>query len=188
MAGSVVCANATIATATAIAATTSQIRVPAVSNRIILPSHSTSRSCAPTFLSISPPTFSHAPQTRTPQTTNRPQGGAASLLERHGGPSALQTRMRSAERQGKSVLFHATGERWYHATGLRGGVWHDFSLRCTTAVFVYLTYSPVVSQFENAILRPKGRMMAGTRATPPKSGGSCGPKKRCFVAHSFRPA
>ena len=68
------------------------------------------------------------------------------------------------------MLFYATGDRWYHATASEGGVWHDFFLRSTTATFVYLTHSPVVSQFENAILRPKGRMMAGTRAPPPKWG------------------
>ena len=44
---------------------------------------------------------------------------------------------------------------------------HDFSLRFTTATFVYLPNSAVVSQFETAFLRPRGRMMAGTRATPP---------------------
>ena len=69
------------------------------------------------------------------------------------------------------MVFSAPGGRWYHAPRSEGGVGHDFSLRCTTAVFVYLTHSPVVSQFKNAILRPKGRMMAGTRATPPKPGG-----------------
>ena len=53
-------------------------------------------------------------------------------------------------------------------------MWHGFWLWCTTAVFVYLTHSAVVSKFEKAIMRPKGRMMARTRATPPKSGGSCG--------------
>ena len=75
--------------------------------------------------------------------------------------------MRSAERGSKTVVFIVPGDRWYHAPPSEGGVGHDFSLRCTTAVFVYLTHSAVVSQFESAILRPKGRMMAGTRATPP---------------------
>ena len=86
------------------------------------------------------------------------------------------------------MSFYAVGDRWYHAAGLEGGVRHWFWLRCTTAVFVYRTHSPVVSQFVNAILRPKGRMMAGTRATPPKSGGSCGPKKRCASAPLFSTA
>ena len=74
--------------------------------------------------------------------------------------SGLRIEMKSAERRVNPVLFHATGERWYHATASEGGVWHDFSLRCTTATFVYLPHSAVVSQFENAIRRPKGRMMA----------------------------
>ena len=50
-------------------------------------------------------------------------------------------------------------------------MWHGFWLWCTTAVFVYLTHSAVVSQFEKAIMRPKGRMMARTRAPPPKKWG-----------------
>ena len=83
--------------------------------------------------------------------------------------------MRASERDRKAVLFHAPKGHWYDATPSEGGVWHGFSLRSTTAVFVYLTHSPVVIQFETAILRSKGRMMARTRATPPKTGGSCGP-------------
>ena len=43
------------------------------------------------------------------------------------------------------MLFHAAGDHWYHAAGLEGGVRHGFLLRCTTAVFVYLTHSPVIS-------------------------------------------
>ena len=39
--------NVIIGTVTVIATATSAIRAPAVSNRIILPSHSTSRSCVP---------------------------------------------------------------------------------------------------------------------------------------------
>ena len=53
----------------------------------------------------------------------------------------------------------------------RGGVGHEFWLRCTTAVFVYLTHSAVVSQFEKASMRPKGRMLARTRAPPPPNRG-----------------
>ena len=83
------------------------------------------------------------------------------------------------------MLFHATGERWYHATASEGGVWHDFSLRCTTAVFVYLTHSPVVSQFENSILRPKGRMMPGTIATPPPKWGVMRSQKEVLCGTLF---
>ena len=83
--------------------------------------------------------------------------------------------MRLAERPSKSASFHVTEGRWYDVTPSEGGVLHGFWLRCTTAVFVYLTHSAVVSQFENATMRPKGRMLARTRATPPKTGGSCDP-------------
>ena len=72
------------------------------------------------------------------------------------------------------MLFTAPKGRWCHAPPSEGGVGHEFWLRCTTAVFVYLTHSAVVSQFEKANMRPKGRMLARTRATPPKTGGSCG--------------
>ena len=94
---------------------------------------------------------------------------------RHGGPCGLRIEMRSAERRVNPVLFYATGDRWYHATASEGGVWHDFSLRSTTAAFVHLPHSAVVSQFENALPRPRGRMMARTRATPPKVGGRSRP-------------
>ena len=93
---------------------------------------------------------------------------------RHGGPCGLRIEMRSAERDGKAMFFMPRKATGIMAQGYGGGVWHGFSLRCTTAVFVYLTHYAVVSQFENAILRSKGRMMARTRATPPKIGGSCG--------------
>ena len=65
------------------------------------------------------------------------------------------------------MVFIVPGDRWYHAPPSEGGVGHDFSLRFTTATFVYLPHAAVVSQFETAFLRPRGRMMAGTRATPP---------------------
>ena len=66
-------------------------------------------------------------------------------------------------------------------------MWHDFSLRSTTATFVYLPHSAVVINFETAIAL-RTREKGWDESDPPKSGGSCGPKKRCFVAHSFRPA
>ena len=82
--------------------------------------------------------------------------------------------MRSAERDGKSADFLCHRGSLVSCHSLRGGVWHDFSLRSTTAAFVHLPHSAVVSQFEKAIMRPKGRMMARTRATPP-------PKKKWGV-------
>ena len=94
---------------------------------------------------------------------------------RHGGPCGLRIEMRSAERDGKAMFFMPRKATGMMAQGYGGGVWHGFSLRCTTAVFVYLTHSPVIIQFENALLRPRAACRAGTRATPPKTGGSCGP-------------
>ncbi len=47
---------------------------------------------------------------------------------RHGGPCGLRSEMRAAERRGNPVLFYATGERWCHATGLRGGCGIGFGL------------------------------------------------------------
>ena len=81
--------------------------------------------------------------------------------------------MRSAERAKNPAFLVELKAAGFHGTRLEGGVFQDFSLRCTTAVFVYLTHSPVASQFENALLRPRAACRAGTRATPPKTGGSC---------------
>ena len=71
-------------------------------------------------------------------------------------------------------VFHATNDRLFFAPGLEGGVFQDFSLRSTTAPFVYLPHSAVVSQFETALLRPRAACRAVSRATPPQTGGSCG--------------
>ena len=87
--------------------------------------------------------------------------------------SIERTRMRSAERAINPAFLVELRAAGFHGTRLQGGVFQDFSLRCTTAVFVYLTHSPVASQFENALLRPRAACRAGTRATPPKTGGSC---------------
>ena len=59
----------------------------------------------------------------------------------------------------------------FNGTGLEGGVFQDFSLRSTTATFVYLPHSAVVSKSKTALLRPRAACRAGTRATPPKQGG-----------------
>ena len=63
----------------------------------------------------------------------------------------------------------------FNGTGLEGGVFQDFSLRSTTATFVYLPHSAVVSKSKTALLRPRAACRAGTRATPPQTGGSCDP-------------
>ena len=92
---------------------------------------------------------------------------------RHGGPCGLRTRMRLADRGINPAFLVELGAAGFHGTGLEGGVFQDFSLRSTTASFVYITHSAVVIQFENALLRPRAACRAGTRATPPKTGGSC---------------
>ena len=69
--------------------------------------------------------------------------------------------------------------------GYGGGVGHGFWLRCTTASFVYLTHSAVVSEFVNAIMRPRGRMMAGTRATPPQKWGVMRSQKEVLCGTLF---
>ena len=50
-------------------------------------------------------------------------------------------------------------------------MFHGFSLRFTTAAFVYMPHSAVVSCFKSTILRPRGRMMAGDVSDPPQNRG-----------------
>ena len=69
------------------------------------------------------------------------------------------------------MSFYAVGDRWYHVTGLEGGVRHGFGFGVPQPYSSIGLIPPVVSQFESAILRPRGRMMAGTRATPPQKWG-----------------
>ena len=62
-----------------------------------------------------------------------------------------------------------------------------FGLRSTTATFVYMTHSAVVSRFETA-LPLRTREKGGSRERPPpKTGGSCGPAQMAF-AHASVPA
>ena len=55
-------------------------------------------------------------------------------------------------------------------------MFQDFSLRSTTATFVYLPHFAVVSQFETALLRPRAACRAVPRATPPKKRGVMRPR------------
>ena len=48
---------------------------------------------------------------------------------------------------------------------------HAVWLRFTTAAFVYMPHSAVVSCFEGTILRTRGRMMAGDVSDPPPNRG-----------------
>ena len=62
-----------------------------------------------------------------------------------------------------------------NGTRSEGGVFQNFRLRFTTATFVYLPHSAVVSNFEKPYRVPGAACRARTRATPPQSGGSCDP-------------
>ena len=94
--------------------------------------------------------------------------------------------MRSAEREGKSVVFDATNAVPGCHT-LRGGVWHDFSLRSTTATFVYLPHFAVVIRFETA-LPLRTREKGGGRERPPqKQGGHAVPHRWHLWHASVRP-
>ena len=48
---------------------------------------------------------------------------------------------------------------------------HGAWIRSTTAAFVYMPYSAVVSCFESTIMRPRGRMMAEDVSDPPQNRG-----------------
>ena len=88
---------------------------------------------------------------------------------RHGGPPGLQTRMRSAESNENRGFFleHCPIQP---GTGLEGGVFQDFSLRSTTASFVYITHSAVVITCESA--RPlRTRKKGGDESDPPQKRG-----------------
>ena len=56
---------------------------------------------------------------------------------------------------------------WYR---VRGGVYQTLRLRCTTAVFVYMTHSAVVSRFETA-LPLRTREKGWDVSDPPKNRG-----------------
>ena len=73
------------------------------------------------------------------------------------------------------------------ATPSEGGVWHDFSLRSTTATFVYMTHSAVVSHFEKA-LPLKTREKGGGRERPPQKQGGYVARYRWHLWHASVPA
>ena len=96
----------------------------------------------------------------------------------------MRIEMRSAERRVNPVLFYATGDRWYHATASEGGVWHDFSLRSTTATFVYLPPSAVVIHFETA-LALRTREKGWDESDPPQKWGVMRSQKEVLCGTLF---
>ena len=66
----------------------------------------------------------------------------------------------------------------------RGGVWHDFSLRSTTATFVYLPPSAVVIRFETA-LALRTREKGWDESDPPQKWGGHAVPKRGALWHTL---
>ena len=64
---------------------------------------------------------------------------------------------------------------------------HAVWIRFTTAAFVYMPHSAVVSCFESTILRPRGRMMAGDVSDPPPQQGGHAVPHRWQVEHASVP-
>ena len=83
----------------------------------------------------------------------------------------MRTRMRSAERGSKSVVFIATGGRMVFATGLEGGVWQDSGSRCGEAAFRYMPHSAVVIRCESARNVARKEKGGDESDPPPKRGG-----------------
>ena len=89
---------------------------------------------------------------------------------RHTEPCGLRSEMRLAERGSKSVVFLGTVGRMVFGTRSEGGVYQNFRLRCTTAIFVYLSHSAVVIPFESA-LALRTREKGGDESDPPQKRG-----------------
>ena len=68
------------------------------------------------------------------------------------------------------MVFLGTGGRMVFGTRSEGGVSRISGLGCTTATFVYLSYSAVVTPFESA-LTLRTREKGGDVSAPPKNRG-----------------
>ena len=93
--------------------------------------------------------------------------------------------MRSDERGSKSVGFHVTGGRWYGVTRSEGGCGMGFRSGLPqphSSIYLIPLWLAILKRPSRV---PGAACRSGTIATPPKSGGACGPKKRCAVAHPF---
>ena len=106
---------------------------------------------------------------------------------RHGGPCALRSEMRSDERGSKSVVFIATGGRMVFATRSEGGVWQNFRLKVWRSRFPSISLIPLWLSHVNRPARFRRGRKAGTRATPPKSGGACDPDSGTEWHTAIRP-
>ena len=106
------------------------------------------------------------------------------------GRAVCESEMRSAERPGLnpwlfSMVHPNTLKGCSRVRGGGGTCCLDLGL--TTAAFVYMPHSAVVSCFESAILRPRGRMMAGDVSDPPQNRGVMRSSHRWHVEHASVP-
>ena len=124
----------------------------------------------------------------TPSAARKPRSRKESRLTtiRHGGPPALRIGMRSAERGSKSVVFIATGGRWYHATRSEGGCGRiptqDGAKPLSFISLIPLWLSPL-----NRPAMSHEKKKAVTRAPPPKVGGHAAPDSGTEWHTAIRP-
>ena len=93
---------------------------------------------------------------------------------RHGGPSALRIEIRSAER-GKSRGFSCRSGPHGFCRTLRGGGYGMIRTRNAAKPLSFISLIPLWLSTLNRPPRFRRGRKAGTRATPPKTGGSCDP-------------
>ena len=106
---------------------------------------------------------------------------------RHGGPPALQTRMRLAERRVNPVLFHAPQDRWYHAPPSEGG-WGTIPAQDMAKPLPYICLIPLwLSPFQSARHVARKEKSCAERRPPPKPGGHAVPESGTLGHTSFRP-
>ncbi len=69
------------------------------------------------------------------------------------------------------MVFIGTGGRMLNGTGLEGGVYQNFRLRCTTTTFLYLSHSALVIPCESARPCRAGEKGGDESDPPPNRGG-----------------
>ena len=104
-----------------------------------------------------------------------------------GGPPGLRPRRKPGERRGKSAFFVGTGDRMSNGTPTAGGVFQESLKRCSTTLFHYLSHSSWVAPDLIGLPRADPGKSGRTRATPTKSGGSCGPDSGPVFHAPIRP-
>ena len=105
---------------------------------------------------------------------------------RHGGPSGLRTRMRSAERNENRgfLLEHCPIQP---GTETEGGVFQESLKRCSNSILPYLSHSAVVARCESAPLCRTGEKEGDESDPPKKAGGHVIPDSGAMFHASIRP-